>query len=358
MRGFHDYLLLGLFRDVGPAADAIAALRKLGVPEERIKPISAFPTPTRAFGLRRPRDRLALITAVGAAVGFLLGIFMMVGTTNLYPLDVGGQPLVPGPPSIVIIYEYALLLMLTFVFVAFALGIRTPAYWRQVYNGHLTEDSYGVLVGVTGEQLGPAERALGQNGAYDLRRLDEGGFRHRLRWWLGGQISTGLWAGLVIGAMVGIAVLCAFAYSALQWIYPDQMVTQQSVGYLEGPRLTAPTEAVPIQGPVLIDGQPATEPLASTATSRERGANLFRNNCYMCHGNEGHGDGPLAGYYSPPPADFRSPVVQTLPPSEIFRVIRLGRGLMPSLAENLTAGDTWDLVTLVKQAPVSPTAMP
>ncbi len=348
MRGFHDYLLLSLFGDAAPAADAIQSLRGLGIPDERIKVLTPFPYPMRAFGRPRPRDRLVAITAIGAAVGFLLGVFMMVGTTNLYPLDVGGQPLVPGPPSIVITYEYTLLGALSFLFVGFLLSTRTPAYWREVYDGRLTEDAVGLLVAVTSRQLEPAERALRAGGAFGLRRLDETGFRHRLRWWLSGQISKGLWAGLVAGIVLAIAVLCAFAYSALFWAYPDQMQTQQSVGYEEGPRLAAPTAAVPIQGPVLIDGEPATEPLPSTATSRERGATLFRIHCYMCHGNEGQGNGPLAGYYSPPPANFRGPVVQSLPPSEVYRVITLGRGVMPSVAEGLTAGERWDIVTIIK----------
>ena len=358
MRGFHDYLVLGVFADLGRAADAVAALRQLGIPEERIRALSPFPVPTRAYPLPRPRDRLALVTAVGAAIGFLLGIFLMVGTANLYPLDVGGQPLVPGPPSIVILYEYTLLVMLTAVFFAFALGIRTPAYWAQVYDRRLSEDAFGVLVGLTSRELEPAERALRASGALSLRRLDEAGLRPQLRRWLGRQISYGLWVSAVVGGVLAIAILCVFAYGGLQWIYPDQMVTQQSVGYQEGPRLAAPTAAVPIQGPVLISGQPATEPLPGTAASRERGANLFRNHCYLCHGNEGHGNGPLAGYYSPPPADLAGPVVAGLPPSEVFRVIRLGRGVMPSLAESLTAGETWDLVTLVKSLTQSPARTP
>ena len=358
MRGFHDYLVLGLFDDLGQAADVVAALCRLGIPEERIKALSPFPVPTRAYPLPRPRDRLTLVTAAGAAIGFLLGIFMVVGTANLYPLDVGGQPLVPGPPSIVILYEYTLLLMLTAVFLAFALGIRTPAYWGQVYDPRLTEDAYGVLVGLTSRELEPAEQALRAGGAYGLRRLDEMGVGARLRRWLGRQISYGLWVAGIVGGVLAIAILCVFAYGGLQWIYPDQMVTQQSVGDQEGPRLAAPTAAVPIQGPVLIRGQPATEPLPGTAASRVRGADLFRNQCYLCHGNEGHGNGPLAGYYSPPPADLTGPVVQSLPPSEVFRVIRLGRGVMPSLAENLTAGETWDLVTLVKGLAQGPAATP
>jgi mono/diheme cytochrome c family protein len=359
MREPNDYLLLGLYRDLTPATDGVAALRQLGIANDRISVLSAFPYPLRALGRPRLRDRLALITAIGAAVGFLLGIFIMVGVANLYPLDVGGQPLVPGPPSIVIVYEFTLLSMLAFVFTAFALGIRTPAYWSQAYDPRLTEDSFGILAGVSERQIEEAEDALRLSGAYELRHVDESGLRFRARRFLGRPLSWGLWIGGIVSAVIGIGILLVFAYGIIQWIYPDQMVTMQSVGYQEGPRLTAPTEAVPIQGPVLIDGQPATEPLPGTATSRERGAILFRNHCYMCHGNEGQGNGPLAGYYSPPPANFADAVVQDLPPSEIFRVITLGRGVMPSLAEGLTVGERWDIVSLIKPALVaSPTPSP
>jgi mono/diheme cytochrome c family protein len=68
----------------------------------------------------------------------------------------------------------------------------------------------------------------------------------------------------------------------------------------------------------------------------------------MCHGETGVGNGKLSGFFNPKPFDLTSPQVQNLPDSEIFMVLTQGRGQMPSLAENLSVSDRWDVVNYVR----------
>ncbi len=350
MRGYHDYLLLGLFTDLEPAGDAVAGLRGLGIRDDQITVMSNTPFAPSTIGRRRPTVRLVMFGALGALSGFLIGIFLTVGTPVLYPLDVSGQPLIPVPPSIIILFEYTLLSAMVFAFVRFMFDAQSPPMWDRIYDPRLTEDATGVLVGVNSAQAGPAEEVLRESGAQGLRRLDESSLPYRIGLDLARLRGWAVWGTVIAGSLIGIGILLVFAFGAIQFIYPDQMVTQPSVGYEQGPRLAAPTEAVPIQGPALVEGQPASEPLPATAASRERGATLFRINCVLCHGPAGRGDGPLAGFFQPPPADLLGPVVQSLPVTEIYRVISLGRGTMLSLAENLDPGERWDVVQLIKPA--------
>jgi len=155
-------------------------------------------------------------------------------------------------------------------------------------------------------------------------------------------------------AFVGVFVLIPtvigllFAYSVLAIPLPNQMVHQPSIGYEQGPRLAAPANAVPVQGPVLIDGQPASEPVSTTPNSLQRGRILFEINCAMCHGQDGSGKGRLSGYFSPSPANLTSEEVQALSDGQIFLVITQGWGIMPSLAENLSPVERWDVVNHVR----------
>lgn len=50
------------------------------------------------------------------------------------------------------------------------------------------------------------------------------------------------------------------------------------------------------------------------------------NGCAACHGNEGHGDGPLAKTLYPPPRDFRDPAAfkNGLDPDSISTTIATG----------------------------------
>jgi mono/diheme cytochrome c family protein len=68
----------------------------------------------------------------------------------------------------------------------------------------------------------------------------------------------------------------------------------------------------------------------------------------MCHGPEGRGNGTLSGYYTPPPADLTSDRVQALSDQQIFMVLTQGWGLMPSMAENLSPVDRWNVINHIR----------
>ena len=149
-------------------------------------------------------------------------------------------------------------------------------------------------------------------------------------------------------AVVPTVIGLLFAYSVLVIPLPNQMVNQASIAYEQGPRLAAPAVAVPVQGPVLVNGQPASEPVPATADSLQRGQILFDVNCAMCHGQDGGGRGRLSGYFASPPADLTSERVQALSDQQIFLVLTGGWGLMPSMAENLLPVERWDVVNHVR----------
>jgi mono/diheme cytochrome c family protein len=62
---------------------------------------------------------------------------------------------------------------------------------------------------------------------------------------------------------------------------------------------------------------------------RERGEDLYRANCWQCHGVQGLGDGPMAVGLSPVPPALAGKV-QVSP--ELLDLIMTGRGTMPGAA--------------------------
>ncbi len=89
-----------------------------------------------------------------------------------------------------------------------------------------------------------------------------------------------------------------------------------------------------------------------------RGRLQFANNCAICHGPAGAGDGPvvkpITGADGKPHARF--PFAPTLvggtapgrSDGYIYAVIAAGRGLMPSYGERLTHADRWAIVNYVR----------
>ncbi len=332
--------VLGLYHEATSTADTIDRLRDLGVPDEAITVMSGVPYTPEILGRRPVYERLPLFALIGAAGGFLAAIFLTVVTPHLYPVSVGGQPLVPGPPSIIILFEFTMLGALLATFGGLLAEIAFPAVGRQDYDHRITEGHIGVLAVVDEALAEPVESALRETGAHHLKNTEASD--------MPGHQPLKRLAFVGVFAAVPTIIGLLFAYSVLVIRLPNQMVDQLSVGHEQGPRLAAPVDAVPIQGPALIKGQPASVPVAASADSLQRGQVLFGLNCAMCHGQAGDGKGPLSTYFVPPPADLTDDRVQALSDSQIFLVLTHGWGVMPSMGENLTPVERWDVVNHVR----------
>ncbi len=340
-----EELVLGLFTDVTAAAQGIGQLRRLGLSDDQVTVMSLVPYEPQMLGRPRPRGGMMPRIFLGGLLGIALALFLTVGVFLLYPLDQGGQPLIPVPPTLIIIAEVALLGIMWAAFFGWLELNRMPAFGRPAYSVRISAGEIGVLARVEHVAAAAAAAALGDSGAREVQHLPNGRRTHQAEW----LISVG--AALVVGAVL-ITILMLFTYNVLRVSIAGEMFNQPSIAYVQGPRLAAPAAAVPIQGPVLISGQPASEPLSASAASLQRGQVLFGTNCALCHGQGGKGDGPLAGYFHTGsvagPADLTGPAVQQLSDDELFLVITQGFGLMPSLAENLDATERWDVINYVR----------
>jgi mono/diheme cytochrome c family protein len=332
--------VLGLYHEATSTADTLERLRELGVPDEAITVMSGVPYTPEMLGRRPIYERLAPIALIGAAGGFLAALFLTVVTPYLYAIPVGGQPLVPVPPTIIIVFEFTMLGTLLATFGGLLAEIAFPAVGRHEYDFRITEGHIGILAVVDEALVEQVEAALRDSGAHHLKIAEAEPLRGPQTW-----KRLALVGGF---AIVPTVIGLLFAYSVLVIPLPNQMVNQASIAYEQGPRLAAPADAVPVQGSVLVAGVPASQPVPATASSLQRGGILFDINCAMCHGQDGSGTGRLSGYFASPPADLTSERVQALSDQQIFMVLTQGWGLMPSMAENLLPAERWDVVNHVR----------
>jgi len=91
----------------------------------------------------------------------------------------------------------------------------------------------------------------------------------------------------------------------------------------------------------------STQPYA--APSIARGAPLYAENCAVCHGATGRGDGLLAGKLPIRPADLTEPHLFAHKVGETFWWVSHGRdnGVMPGFAGKLNPDQRWDLINFV-----------
>jgi mono/diheme cytochrome c family protein len=336
------YEMLGLYQDIETAADAIDRLHKINVSDKNIEVLSGIPYKSEMLGRPDQKHWVGRGAMVGAVIGILTAFALTVGLYFLYTIDVGNQPRIfPIPPTLIVLFELTMLLTVLVTFLSFWLVNRFPTFRPKTYDPHITQGYIGVRAVLSKTQVDEAVEIYKQTGAQFTRQVeiltpqrDMGFFR--------------FWAifVVVVGVLGTLSLL--FFYDVIKIQFPSQMIEQESVAYEQGPRLAAPAASVPIQGPVLVSGQPASQPIPSSPASIERGKVLFNIDCYICHGTTGVGNGNLAGFFNPPPFDLTSAQVQNLPDTEIFLVITQGRGQMPSLAENLSVSERWDVINYVR----------
>ena len=136
------------------------------------------------------------------------------------------------------------------------------------------------------------------------------------------------------------------------------MVTQRSIKPYAMPR--DPVEGtVPVTGAApVFDAETAdriVNPRTRTSASVSRGKVVYETYCVVCHGEGGHGDGPISSEAGGPFPGVRSLVTDTVgrrSDGYLYGIIvnapAMGRGLMPRYGDKIRGTDQWDLVNYMR----------
>ena len=99
-------------------------------------------------------------------------------------------------------------------------------------------------------------------------------------------------------------------------------------------------------------------PLSPTPDTLRRGRSLYFQNCVLCHGDKGQGDGPLSRMHAQrtgqAPRDLSSTRVQSqMTDGEIFWKVtngwrKQGKIIMPAFGEDHRDEDIWSLVLYIR----------
>lgn len=159
--------------------------------------------------------------------------------------------------------------------------------------------------------------------------------------------------GLIILAVLFVPMFLGLllTYQVIRIRVPTDMEFSPAVDYQEGPRLSAPQGAVPLQGQAVIPEEFPENPVPADAASNQRGAILYSIHCALCHGDTGRGDGPLAGRFARTPENLVGEETAAEFDGSVYLAIVNGFGEMPSLSENLTVQERWDVINYIRSFP-------
>lgn len=107
---------------------------------------------------------------------------------------------------------------------------------------------------------------------------------------------------------------------------------------------------VPAPWVVPEDAKKVKNPIPPTQETLAAAQDLFTDNCSLCHGEKGIGDGPGAKAIKVKPANFTdAKLMAAETDGALFWKMSEGRGPMPSWKETLTEKERWELVGYIRK---------
>ncbi len=85
----------------------------------------------------------------------------------------------------------------------------------------------------------------------------------------------------------------------------------------------------------------------------QRGRERYAIFCTPCHGENGHGNGPVVRRGFPAAASFHSERLRQDAPAQFVAIMTTGRGPMPSYAGQIAPNDLWAIAYYVKALQLS-----
>ncbi len=118
----------------------------------------------------------------------------------------------------------------------------------------------------------------------------------------------------------------------------------------EMPRM-APPGSVPFESPAASEyGRNPYTGVANDSAWIAYGQEMYTRHCFVCHGTEGAGDGPVIG---PDVFPMGMSLITGNAPGRsdgyIYGIIRVGRGLMPAYGGRTTDAERWAIVNYVRR---------
>jgi hypothetical protein len=155
------------FLHVDAAVDAIRALRAKGY--RNLVVYTPSPNHEIEEALEHRVSPVRLFTLIGGLTGCTAGFAMTIWMSYDWPVVVGGKPIASIPPYVVIGFELTILLGALSTVVAVALFSVLMGKRGTPYDPRFSDDTIGIFVPTTPDQLGPIEQLLRSAGAVEVR---------------------------------------------------------------------------------------------------------------------------------------------------------------------------------------------
>jgi len=151
---------IGLIEEIDPLATFIERLEHVGIKEDEVTILSGQPHTEHAMGRPLIKTDVPFVGITGFLIGLGLAFGLVWGTPLQYPLVVGGQPILPVPPLLVLGFEFSMLGLLVGTFLGFFWESGVWNTHSQVYHPAVSDGKNAVVFSCQGEIFEQVKREL------------------------------------------------------------------------------------------------------------------------------------------------------------------------------------------------------
>lgn len=159
--------VLGAFRHIDAACDAITALRAQG--RKDITVYSAAPNHELEDALGITSSPVRLFTLIGGLIGLCSGVGMTFWMSLDWPLIVGGKPIATVPPYVVFMFELTVLLGSLSTVAGIIILSMTKKTTGLAYDPSFSDDQIGIFVPCPAGDAPQVTRLLQDAGSVEVR---------------------------------------------------------------------------------------------------------------------------------------------------------------------------------------------
>jgi mono/diheme cytochrome c family protein len=357
--------VLGVFDDEHHLLEAAQAARGAGL--SVVDVYAPYPVHGLDKALGLMPSRLSAVCLAGGVVGVLLAIWFQFWTSAVdWPLNVGGRPWNSWPAFVPVIFEMMVLLAgFGVAFAFFGVSRLYPGKRVVLPCPGVTHDRF-VLMFDPRAADGERTRELCRScHAAEILEREESELKPKPR-----PVAFQRW-NVVLAVLLAVSLI-------LNWLLakdgrqrspeflPDMVHSPSYGAFSRNPHLPrGATLQPPVAGTIARGQKPfhfkatpddavrAGEELTSPLAANDplivsKGKTLFDNNCQMCHGPAGAGDGPL-GLKGVPTVSLLTDKTRAMKEGQLFHVVTLGQGQnMAPYAAALSEQERWLVVGYVK----------
>lgn len=334
-------------------------------------PLFEEPLPPHRHRPMRIRNWVRFLWVCGAVGGFSLAAFCQLD----YPIRTSGHPMVPIPIDAIITYECAQITALIMTATFFFIETREFRMRPIPQAEDLDVASGSIAIVVDGPRAEATQDIFKKNGANVVRTFPS----------IVMLLATAL---MLMGSLTGcsnpwrsqkkefplnfqVRMRAQPALRDSETVHAPYASGVYSMPWSKDPDITRDARNQAIEEPYgrlltpeVLEGYkkmgaypkqftPASlknvaNPIAPTADNLKRAETLYAQNCQMCHGQSGKGDGAVGPLFAPPPADLHRKDLVAATDGDLYWTITVGPSTMPAFGTKMSPEDRFAIVQHVR----------